>query len=142
MCVVGPGRETRLAEDPRFLGQGATGEFYHQEVIPAIEGWSSDRPKWEVAGKLTEIGFSMGVAQTVADLARCEHLEQRGMFLDTGDTLGGQFRSLRTPVQLTGCVEPDATTPPGLGEHNSEILGGIGGLTPEELRELEAEGSI
>ena len=131
-----------LTEDARFLGQGATGDFYHREVIPAIEGWSSHRPKWEVAGKLTEIGFSMGVAQTVADLAQCEHLDRRGMFLDTGDTLGGEFRSLRTPVQLTGCVDPDAATPPLLGEHNSDILCRIGGLTAEELRELETDGAV
>ena len=131
-----------LTEDPRFLGQGASGEFYHNEVIPAIEAWSEHRPKWEVAGKLTEIGFSMGVAQTVADLAECEHLQSRGMFLDTADTLGGQFRSLRTPIQLTGCVDPESRTPPLLGEHNAEVLCRIGGLSGEELAILEAEGAV
>ena len=49
-----------LAEDPRYLGQDPDGEFYFQNVIPAIEEWSSQLPKQEVAEKLTEIGFSMG----------------------------------------------------------------------------------
>ncbi len=84
----------------------------------------------------------MGVAQTVADLAKCEHLQSRGMFLDTADTLGGQFRSLRTPIQLTGCVDPESRTPPSLGEHNAEVLCRIGGLSGEELAMLEAEGAV
>ena len=62
--------------------------------------------------------------------------------MDTGDTLGGTFRSPRTPVRLTGCVETPAETPPTLGQHNREILCSIGGLTPEELDTLEAEGAL
>jgi crotonobetainyl-CoA:carnitine CoA-transferase CaiB-like acyl-CoA transferase len=131
-----------LLEDPRYLGQGADGNFYFTSVIPALEEWSQQHSKWEVAEKLTEIGFSMGVAQTVADLTECPQLAARKMFVDTGDTLGGQFRSLRTPIRLTACEESAADTPPGLGENNREILCSIGGLTPEELAELEEQGAV
>ncbi len=130
-----------LAEDNRYLAP-ADGDFIAAQVIPAIEEWSAQRPKWEVAGKLTELGFSMGVAQTIADLAHCPHLESRQMFVDTADTLGGQFRSLRTPIRLTGCVEPPAAAPPTLGQHNREILTTIGGLTDAELAALEQDGAI
>jgi len=135
------GRED-LAEDPRYLGREADGDFYFQHVTPAIEAWSQELTKWEVAEQLTAIGFSMGVAQTVADLAQCPHLEARQMFVDTGDTMNGRFRSLSTPVRLTGCVEPSGKTPPQLGEHNKEILCSIGGLNLEELDALEAQGAI
>ena len=64
------------------------------------------------------------------------------MFVDTGDTMSGQFRSLGTPIRLTGCVESASKTPPELGEHNQEILCSIGGLTPTELSALEAQGAI
>ncbi len=111
-------------------------------VIPAIESWSSSRPKWEVAGKLTEIGFSMGVAQSIADLADCPQLDARGMYVETADTLGGTFRSLATPIQLTACRIPATGAPPKLGQHNAEILCTLGGLTPEQLAELEAEGAV
>ena len=56
------GRE-ELLEDPRYLGQGGDGEFYFHQVIPAIEKWSQSYTTWEVVEKLTDIGFSMGVAQ-------------------------------------------------------------------------------
>ena len=135
------GRED-LAEDPRYLGIGSDGDFYFEKVIPAIEGWSMQRSKGEVVSKLTEIGLSMGVVQTISEVAQCPHLEARRMFVDTGDTMGGTFRSLRTPIRLTGCVESPGSTPPELGEHNREILCGLGGLTKEELSALEAQGAI
>ena len=135
------GRED-LAEDPRYLGQGSDGDFYYENVIPAIEEWSQQLPKWEVAGKLTEIGFSMGIAQTISDLDQCPHLSARQMFLDTADTLGGRFTSLKTPIHLTACEEFAADTPPLLGENNQEVLCSLGGLSVEELTGLEQEGAI
>ena len=129
-------------QDPRYLEQFPDADFVFDEVIPAIETWSSQRPKWEVAGRLTEIGFSMGVAQSIADLADCPQLAARGMYVETADTLGGTFRSLATPIQLTAC-RPSATgTPPTLGQHNPDILCTLGGLTPGQLAELEAEGAV
>ena len=130
------------AQDARYLQQFPDADFVFDLVIPAIESWSSSRPKWEVAGKLTEIGFSMGVAQSIADLADCPQLDARGMFVETADTLGGTFRSLATPIQLTACRIPAAGAPPTLGQHNAEILCTLGGLTPEQLAELEAEGAV
>ena len=43
---------------------------------------------------------------------------------------------------LVGCVSTPARTPPLLGEHNREILCGIGGLTPGELDQLQADGAV
>ncbi|MEC9309042.1 MAG: CaiB/BaiF CoA-transferase family protein [Chloroflexota bacterium] len=131
-----------LAEDPEYLGHNPDGEFYFNYVIPAIEKWSETLPKWEVAAKLTEIGFSMGVAQTVSDLAECEHLTARNMFIQTDDTLGGKFTSLRTPIWLTECDEVDHNTPPTLGEHNYDILTTLGGLNIEELASLKESGHV
>ena len=130
------------AQDERYLQQFPDADFVFDLVIPAIESWSSSRPKWEVAGKLTEIGFSMGVAQSIADLADCPQLDARGMYVETADTLGGTFRSLATPIQLTACRIPATGAPPRLGQHNAEILCTLGGLTSEQLAELEAEGAV
>ena len=84
----------------------------------------------------------MGVAQTVSDLAECEHLTARNMFIQTDDTLGGKFTSLRTPIWLTECDEVDHNTPPTLGEHNYDILTTLGGLNTEELASLEESGHV
>ncbi len=124
------------------MGRGGDGEFYFHQVVPAIEGWAKDYPTWEVAEKLTEIGFSMGVAQTIADLDQCPHLEARDMFVETDDTIGGHFRSIRTPIRLTACEDSARDTPPLLGENNKEILCSLGGLTAEEVDQLAADGAV
>ena len=136
------GRSDLPDQDERYLQQFPDADFVFEQVIPAIEEWSSQRPKWEVAGRLTELGFSMGVAQNVSDLADCPQLQARGMYVDTGDTLGGTFRSLATPIRLNSCEPSGAGAPPTLGQHNAEILGTLGGLTPDQLADLEAEGAV
>ena len=137
------GRHDLLEGDDRYLaGPGMDGQFYHDHVIPAIEIWSSKLGKFEVAAKLTEIGFSMGVTQTMADLDVCPQLNARQMFIETGDTLGGTFRGVKTPTRLTACVDAPTGAPPELGEHNSDILCTLGGMTAEELSILEAEGAL
>ena len=136
------GRADLPEQDARYLQQFPDVDFVFDEMIPAIEEWSVQLPKWEVAGRLTELGFSMGVAQNIADLANCAQLEARGMYVETGDTLGGVFRSLATPLQLTACRPVSAGAPPKLGEHNAEVLCSLGGLTARQLAELEAEGAV
>ena len=137
------GREDLLEGDARYLaGPGMDGEFYTEHIIPAIEGWSINLNKFQVAAMLTEIGFSMGVTQTVADLANCPHLEAREVFVDTGDTLGGSFRGVRTPTRLTACVEPPYDAAPLLGQHNLEVLCTLGGMTKEEVSALQADGVL
>lgn len=135
------GRE-ELIEDPRYLGKGVTGMFYFNNIIPAIEEWSQQLPKREVNQKLLDCGFSMGMVQNTADLDQCPHLEVRKMFVDSGDTFGGHFRTVNTPIRLTDCPDTPTRMPPKLGEHNQEVLCSIGGLTPEELAQLRADGAV
>ncbi len=132
-----------LADDSQYLGgQDVSAEFYYDNVVPAIEEWSKDLSKWEVAERLTEAGFSMGVVQDQADMDQCPHLEARKMFVDSGDTLGGPFRTVRTPIQLTGSVDIPVAPPPLLGQNNREILCGIGGLTGDELTQMQDDGVV
>ena len=121
---------------------GISGQFYFDHIVPTIEEWSQNLSKSEVTQKLTEIGFSMGMVQNVADLDQCPHLEARGMFVETGDTIGGRFRTVNTPIRLTGCVDTPQNAPPLVGEHNMEILSTIGGVSTEELEQMIADGVV
>ncbi len=91
---------------------------------------------------MTEVGYSMGMVQNVADLDQCPHLEARNMFVETADTVGGRFRTVNTPINLTGRVDTPHKPAPLVGEHNDEILGSIGGLSPEELETMKSDGVI
>ena len=84
----------------------------------------------------------MGMVQTMADLDACPHLEARGLFVDAGDTFGGNFRSMKTPIRLTGCVEMPNVSPPPLGADSEDVLSGIGGLTKGQVEQLREEGAV
>jgi formyl-CoA transferase len=131
-----------LSEDPKYLGQGVTGEFYFSNVVPAIEEWSRELPKQEVNQKLLDCGFSMGIVQNNADLDNCPQLAQRNMFIDSGDIFGGSFRTVNTPIHLLSCPETPTRTPPRLSQDSEDLLCGIGGLSHEEFAELKAAGKI
>jgi crotonobetainyl-CoA:carnitine CoA-transferase CaiB-like acyl-CoA transferase len=132
------GRED-LIQDRRYLGVGISGEFYFGNIVPEIEKWSQYLSKREVAEKLIEVGYSMGMVQNTADLDNCPHLESRKMFIDCGDTLGGSFRTANTPINLTACPDTPTGPPPLLGQHNRDILCSIGGLSEEELLGMETD---
>ncbi len=68
--------------------------------------------------------------------------QARNMFVDAGDTMGGRFRTVNTPVRLTACAGTPSGTPPLLGQHTLEVLGSIGGLGEEELARMQDEGVV
>lgn len=84
----------------------------------------------------------MGVVQDASDLDQCPHLAARHMFVESGDSLGGPFRTVNNPIRLTESPETPAKAPPQLGENNEDILCGIGGVAPEELAILREEGVV
>ena len=139
---MGIDRRQDLLDDPRYLGEGGGGQFYFDNVIPAIESWSKGQEKKIVSQTLIDFGFSMGMVQDVQDLDQCPHLEARKMFVETGDTLGGRFRTVDTPFRLTSTELIDHKTPPTLGEDNDEILKSLGGLNDSELVQMKEQGII
>ena len=135
------GRED-LIGDRRYLGEGISGEFYLNNFVPALEEWTTQRTKEEVARSPIGIGYSMGMVQDQADLDHCPHLEARGMFINGGNNLGGIFRTVNTPIRFAGGAETPNVEPPLLGANNDEILCSIGGVSPEELERMQAEGVV
>ncbi len=131
-----------LISDTRYLGLNIAGDFYFNNIVPEIEEWSQHIPKQELNKLLLGCGFSMGIVQNVADLDDCPHLETRKMFLDSGDTMGGPFRTVNTPIRLVDTEDSPSNSPPLLGANNQEILCSIGGISVDELRTMESEGLV
>ena len=131
-----------LIGDERYLGVGVSGDFYLNNFVPALEGWTMQRTKAEVTSQLIDIGYSMGIVQDTADLDKCTHLEARGMFVNGGDNLGGIFRTVNTPIKFADGAETPNITPPLLGANNEEMLCSIGGVSREELDLMQSDGVI
>ena len=131
-----------LIDDERFLGVGVSGDFYMNNYVPELEAWTSSRTKEDVANQLTGIGYSMGIVQDQKDLDECLHLEARGMFVNGGDNLGGIFRTVNTPIKFAGGPDNPNIEPPFLGANNEEILRSIGGVSQDELEQMQSDGVI
>ena len=131
-----------LIDDERFLGVGVSGDFYMNNYVPELEAWTSSRTKEDVANQLTSIGYSMGIVQDQRDLDECLHLEARGMFVNGGDNLGGIFRTVNTPIKFAGGPDNPNIEPPFLGANNEEILRSIGGVSQDELEQMQSDGVI
>jgi crotonobetainyl-CoA:carnitine CoA-transferase CaiB-like acyl-CoA transferase len=65
----------------------------------------------------------------------------RGMVIEVESPLGGKDRQLGLPIKVVGEEEGKPGCPPRLGEHDDEILAGIG-YTDAQVADLRAKGVI
>ena len=91
---------------------------------------------------LTEIGFSMGVAKQSPMLTNVLIWKPAICFSIPATQWAACSVRYALRCASPGCSESPSGDPPRLGEHNREILCGIGGLTPSELEALEAQGAV
>ena len=110
--------------------------------MPAIEEWSQNIPKRELNQHLLDCGFSMGIVQDAADLDSCPHLETRQHVRGQRGHLRAAPSARSTPQYSSRDASTHPANPPlQVGPTQSTtVLCSIGGLTPDELAQMEAEG--
>lgn len=126
--------DERLADNP--------GRVEHQaEIDGAIGEWTSKLTVEEVLEKLEEVGVPAGPIYSVEEMVKDPHFQARELFEEV--EVGG--KPLKIPAILPKLSEtPGGTEWPGppLGGHNHEILGGVLGLSDQEIESLEERGVI
>ncbi len=131
------GRED-MADDPE-LAQNP-GRVIHQERIDqALSDWCSAHTSVEIIQRLEDARVPVGPIYSVEDMMTDPHYNARGMF-ESVDVNGAPLKIPAIAPKLS--ETPGRTDWPGaqIGEHNQEILGGLLGLSPEQLAELEQQG--
>ncbi|MBM3140553.1 MAG: CoA transferase [Chloroflexi bacterium] len=128
-----------LAADPRYAS--AAGRLQHRALLDdAVGRWVRERNRFEAEARLLAAGVpAAAVLRGDVDHVELEALYARGA-LERVDLRGhGRFPYPRAPWGFTR-TEPLPLAPaPLLGEHNAEVLGGLLGLSADELRRLEQE---
>jgi len=70
-------------------------------------------------------------------------IKHRNMILDLEHSLGGNIKMVGNPIKMPGSInDQQYTTPPTLGQHNNEIMGGLLGYSEDKIKELLAEGKL
>jgi benzylsuccinate CoA-transferase BbsF subunit len=129
------------AADPRF-GAAAERRRHQTELDRRLGAWTRGFDPFELMERLQEAGVRAGVVQTVEDLLSDPQLLHRGHFRRLVHPVLGELAYEHSGVRL--CAHPPRLERPGprLGEHNDDVLQGILGLDPAEVRRLVAAGVV
>ncbi len=112
------------------------------ELDEAVSRWTRKQSPWEAMTILQSAGVPAGVVRPASDLTRDSHLEARGYWKIMGrDFVGAQPNPI-APYRLVGAPFDIDRPAPTLGQHNREVLGGILGLSSNEITELATSGII
>jgi benzylsuccinate CoA-transferase BbsF subunit len=120
------------------------GRLAHQDELDRqFAGWTRGRDRFEVARKMRAAGVPAAAVAMPED--RIDHDEVTadwGLWPMVHHTLMGDVRVEGVPVHLSRTDWVIDRGAPCLGEHNEQILGGLLGLTPDELADLAERGVL
>jgi crotonobetainyl-CoA:carnitine CoA-transferase CaiB-like acyl-CoA transferase len=132
-----------LAADPA-LATAAGRRAREAELEAGIAAWTRTRDADAAMAALQAAGVAAGVCRHPAVLPQDAQLAARGVFQPTRRAYVGEHLQLSAPFREAGAAAPLPVRRPAptLGEDNAAVLGGLLGLTPEELARLAEAGVI
>jgi crotonobetainyl-CoA:carnitine CoA-transferase CaiB-like acyl-CoA transferase len=112
------------------------------DIEAAISAWTSMRDPEAAMAALQAAGVAAGVARLPIELLKDPQLHARGFIQEVDRAFIGRHPQPSMPFRETERPFPIRSAPPTLGEHNREILGGMLGLSDEEIEQLARDGII
>jgi crotonobetainyl-CoA:carnitine CoA-transferase CaiB-like acyl-CoA transferase len=137
-CARALGREDWIA-DPRFA-TGADRLRNREALEREMEAVLAGAPTAHWMAALDEFGVPAGPVYDYAQLFADPQVRHRGLVVYAEDEELGRVPHVRTPVRMGSGVEV-RTNAPRLGQHNEEILGGLG-LDAAAIERLRREGVV
>ncbi|HEX8969462.1 MAG TPA: CoA transferase [Chloroflexota bacterium] len=122
-----------LRDDPRFATPVSRGQ-HRQETNQVVIDWLRDKTKIEAMELLCRAGVPAGAVRDTLEVLNDPDLRRRGIFVTVDDPHRGQVTIPGWPIQMSDAHVP-VRAAPRPGEHNQEILGGLLGLSDEQIRE-------
>jgi len=127
-----------LADDPRYATHEARGK--HQEELDAlIADWTKNWPSDELEAHMEEHAIPVGRIYRAPEILADPHIAAREAVLHMEHPVFGDFpmpnvfpRFSRTPG-VVKWMGPEA------GEHDDEVLGGLLGMSSEQIKAAQAE---
>ena len=115
---------------------------HHDELDRHIAEWTLQRDAHHVMLTLQNAGVPAGVVANAEQLVNDPHLLARDFFWDIDHPEAGMRRYAGQPVQLSATPARLYRPAPCLGQHNDQVLGGLLGLSDDELAALRDKGVI
>lgn len=129
------------ASDPALAGAAGRRGAHHL-VDAGLQEWCRARPAREIVEVLWAAGVPVGEVHQPHEQSELPQLRSRGFFETVDHPVIGESRYATLPMSFSrGPRERHRRPAPLLGEHNAELLGGLG-LSAAEIDALAAEGVI
>jgi len=130
-----------LAEDARFRTNA--GRVRHRaELVPLLEAVMKTRPKADWLAALEAAKVPCGAINNLAEVFDDPQVRERGMVTHWRHPLKDDLPLVSSPLKLSATPVRTDLPPPLLGQHTDEVLGGLLGLTADDLAALRAQGVV
>jgi len=126
-----------LASDVRFATL-ADRVAHREELDALITEWTSTRADYEVMRDLQAAGVAAMPSMRSDQIVTDPHLAERGFIERLRHDLVGPITLMNVPWRMSASPGYRPRPGPMLGEHNRDVLGGLLGLTDEEIEALIA----
>ncbi|MFJ5300662.1 CaiB/BaiF CoA transferase family protein [Pseudomonas sp. NPDC088368] len=133
--------QAQWADDPRF----ATNKqrvAHRTELIPLIRQATVFKTTAEWVAALEGAGVPCGPINDVAQVFADPQVQARGLRIELPHALGGTVPQVASPIRLSGTPVEYRRAPPLLGEHTSEVLTHLLGLSGETVMALREAGVL
>ncbi len=129
-----------MAADERFIDNRA--RLRNDDDLSAqMYGWTAGLTKREAYERGGEHRAPISPVNTVEDLLASKHLAERGFFREIEHPLVGTMRYPGPPARMSA-TPPAPSRAPLLGEHTSDVLGSMLGLSHRDITRLSAAGIV
>ena len=118
--------------DERFASP-ASRTHQRDEIEVKVTQWISERSREEVLRGFSDADLPVGPINSMADLARDDHIGRSTFWSEAGKR---RYRQPTRVPKLAGEEEPRYAESPALGEHTLEVLRDMLGYTEERIESL------
>ena len=142
------GARRRVLGDPAWAADPALAAHdgrraAHDEIDRRLREWARGRDRDELAAELRVAGIPASAVTSPCRILEGNPQIQARRFFETPEhPVVGRMPLASWPFRYTSVERWLRTPAPTMGEHNQQVLGGILGLSADELATLTADGVI
>lgn len=130
-----------IIDDPRFIDGWSRTQNY-RELEPIMSAAMKTKTTQEWVEELEQAGIPCGPVNTIDQVASDPQIAARNMFIDVKHPTAGMFKVVNSPFKFSRTHYKVERAAPELGEHTSEILSQLPGMTQDKISRLRDSGVI
>ncbi len=130
------------AKESRWQDRFAMGTQYPDETDEILKPWLMQHTKREFWDLCRANKIPWQPVLTIDEVMEWEQLESRGFWQKRDHPDAGEWTFPGPPFKLSGTPAGASRAAPRLGEHNSEVYGGMLGISNMEMMRLRQAGAI